>query len=162
MGIRRCKQLVVSSLLMLFLFACSNNNEFYYEFHSFESASWDESFICEFEVVIEDTVSLYDVLIEVRNNNNYPYRNLWLFVDFKTPEGKVRSDTLNCELADEFGKWYGKGLSLFDQDLPYDLAVSYPNTGTYKYSIRQGMREKELQGITDVGIKIRKAVNNIR
>lgn len=141
--------------LLLILPACSQN-EIFSEFRSFPKAEWDKQEAIRFEVPIHDTESTYDVLIELRNNNHYPFRNIWLFIDYKTPGGSMRSDTLCTDLADVYGKWYGNGLSLYAYSFPYQVQVQYPDTGTYVYTIRQGMRENVLKGISDIGLRISK------
>jgi gliding motility-associated lipoprotein GldH len=147
------KGLFFCLLTIIVSIACSTN-EVYYDYRSFRNSTWTEDSICMFKVPLADTLSLYDVYVELRNNDDYPYRNLWLFITLETPDGKARQDTLNCEMADEFGKWHGKGLSLYTLSLPYDISVQFPDSGTYTYSIRHGMREKNLKGISDVGLRI--------
>ena len=67
-----------------------------------------------------------------------------------------RADTISADLADVYGKWYGKGMSLYNLSIPYETSVLFPDTGIYVYSIRQGMRENPLKGITDIGLKVSK------
>lgn len=102
---------------------------------------------------------LFDVSLEIRNNNDYPFRNIWLFVDFQAPGGDVRTDTVGVDLADVYGKWHGSGISLYSLSIPYEKAVRFPQKGAYTYSIRQGMRENPLKGISDIGLKISKKVD---
>ena len=146
-------------IVLVFLCCACSNKEIFSEFHSFPSSVWDKDNIVQFEVAVTDTISYHDVVIEVRSNDDYQFRNLWLFVNFKTPDGKVRSDTINGELADMYGKWHGKGISLYTLPLPFEQSVMYPVSGTYTYSIRQGMRENPLKGISDIGLRISKQAN---
>jgi gliding motility-associated lipoprotein GldH len=141
--------------LFVFLFSCSQK-EVFYEFRSFPQAKWDQQEVARFEVSIHDNSIPYDVFLEIRNDNNYSFRNLWLFVDYENPNRQLRSDTVYVELADIYGKWYGRGISLYDYSFPYELNVQYPDTGRCVYTVRQGMRENPLRGISDVGLKILK------
>ena len=70
----------------------------------------DKEYYFTFEV--KDISVPYDLTLEVRNNNLYPYQNLWLFCSEEQPIGPLRRDTIECMLADEFGKWHGHGISL--------------------------------------------------
>ena len=142
--------------LFLILFSSCSEKEIFSEYHSIPNAEWDQNDILKFEATIQDTQSYYDVFLELRNNNNYSFRNIWLFVDYETPSGEIRSDTLNAELADMYGKWYGKGISLYTYKFPYGFDIQYKDTGTYVYTIRQGMRQNPLKGISDVGLRISK------
>jgi gliding motility-associated lipoprotein GldH len=143
-------------LLFLFVTACSQKEEVFYEFRSFPKSKWDQREAIRFEVPIKDLTHTYDVSIELRNNNDYPFKNIWLFVDYQTPEGKIRQDTLGTDLADEYGKWHGSGISLYSYSFLYEENVQYPDTGIYIYTIRQGMRENPLKGLSDIGLRISK------
>ena len=156
---RHCDRVRQSSLLLVLLLilttAC-NSKEAFSEFHSFPEATWERSERANFEVFIPDSRQRYDIFLEIRNNNDYPFRNLWLFVDITTPDGQQRRDTINAELADVYGKWYGKGVSLYSYSFPYELNIQYPDTGTFTYSVTQGMRRELLKGISDVGLTVLK------
>jgi gliding motility-associated lipoprotein GldH len=143
---------------LLFLSACSQP-EIFSEFHSFPEAEWARSEKANFDVNIEDSSLKYDVFLEIRNNNDYPFSNLWLFVNITAPDGKQRMDTINVELADIYGKWYGKGISLYSYSFPYDSDMHYPGSGVYTYSVRQGMREEILEGISDIGLTVLKKID---
>ncbi|MDR3340868.1 MAG: gliding motility lipoprotein GldH [Candidatus Symbiothrix sp.] len=140
-------------IAVLSLIACSHK-EVFFEFHSIKNAIWDRSEKAVFEVNIKDNAKPFAISLEVRSNNDYPFRNIWLFVDFKTPGSTIRTDTVSADLADIYGKWYGKGISLYSLSIPYEPHFLFPDTGTYSYTIRQGMRENPLIGISDIGLKV--------
>ena len=141
--------------MMLGMFSCTHN-EVFFEYHSFTNAEWNRDNPAVFHVNITDNSQPYDVSIELRNDNSYPFSNIWLFVDYKMPDGSVRADTIGVELADAYGKWYGKGMSLYNLSINYEKTVLFPDTGIYIYSITQGMRENILNGISDIGLKVSK------
>jgi len=145
-------------ILFLFLVSCSHN-EIFFEYHSFKQEGWDRKDAAVFHINIDNTTDLFDVLLEIRNNNDYPFRNIWLFVDSQPPGGNVRTDTISVDLADAYGKWNGKGISLYSLTVSYETAIRFPQEGTYTYSIRQGMSENPLKGISDIGLKISKKIN---
>ena len=145
-------------ILLLFLASCSNN-EVFFEYHSFKRSGWDRHSAAVYPVHINNTADLFDISLEIRNNNDYLFRNIWLFVDFQTPESHVRTDTISVDLADVYGKWHGKGISLYSLVIPYKTSVRFPQKGVYTYSVRQGMRENPLKGISDIGLKVSKKTN---
>ncbi|MDL2224438.1 gliding motility lipoprotein GldH [Bacteroidales bacterium OttesenSCG-928-M06] len=145
-------------LILSVLVSCTEK-DFFSEYHSISNAKWNQEDTLGFTFQVYDTLSYYDVFLELRHNNNYPFQNIWLFIDYQTPSGLVRSDTLNAELADVYGKWYGKGIGLHSYSFPYAFHIQYKDTGTYIYNIRQGMRENPLNGINDVGLRISKKAN---
>jgi gliding motility-associated lipoprotein GldH len=74
------------------------------------------------------------------------------------PNGKFSTDTLECILADEKGKWLGKGLGdIYDNQIPFKRNVRFPQAGTYVFEIQQGMRSDNIPLIMDVGLRIEKA-----
>ncbi|MDR2056974.1 MAG: gliding motility lipoprotein GldH [Dysgonamonadaceae bacterium] len=153
MNIRKIKYIPLWSLLF-FGVTCARE-EIFSEFHSFREAEWVRNEKVHFEIEINDNTPNYEVLLEIRNNNNYPFQNIWLFIDITTPAGQQRTDTVNIELADVYGKWYGRGISLYTYSVPFEQNVRYPLPGIYTYSIRQGMREEVLKGISDIGLTVK-------
>jgi len=135
--------------------SCSHK-EVFFEYHSFAKNEWNRNDTAVFKVKIEENSQPYNVSFELRNNDAYPFSNIWLFVDYKMPDGKSRTDTIGADLADIYGKWYGKGLSLYNLSIPYETTVFFPDSGTYSYSVRQGMRVESLKGISDIGLKVSK------
>jgi len=153
MRYHRCIWIICYVWIFTFCISC-NSRELYHEFISFTSSGWKVDQSSRFVFTVTDTLSACNTFIEVRNSNDYIYRNLWLFVDFQTPDGFIRTDTLNCLLADEYGKWLGKGFSLFTNQFPYQLQYQFPHTGNYSWTIRHGIRENELKGISDIGVRV--------
>ncbi|MDR3061674.1 MAG: gliding motility lipoprotein GldH [Dysgonamonadaceae bacterium] len=141
-------------LLLTVLSACSGKRDAYFQFKGIENAHWNKNTVYNFVVNMTDTVNTYNIFLEVRNKESYPFRNLWLFVDLRTPEGKLRKDTVNCELADAMGQWHGKGSNLHTLSFPFDQGFRFRIPGTYVYSVKQGMREDELKGISDIGLRV--------
>ena len=47
----------------------------------------------------KDTTGVYNLFLNVRNNNDYPYNNLFLIVSLNQPDGKVLVDTLEYQMA---------------------------------------------------------------
>ncbi|MCL2650467.1 MAG: gliding motility lipoprotein GldH [Candidatus Azobacteroides sp.] len=137
------------------LSACTNKNT-YTCFRSFKNAEWDKDSIPHFEINISDTINPHQIFVETRNNNLYPYQNIWLFIEIKTPSGNIRKDTLSFDLADNFGKWYGKGINIHRLVVPYEKSIIFRQQGNYTFSIRHGMRDDVLKGISEVGIKLTK------
>jgi gliding motility-associated lipoprotein GldH len=146
----------VPAIVLLLLLSACEKGDIYLQFHSFAGAEWNKEEAATFEVPIHDNTTPYHVTIHLRNNNRYPYRNLWLFVDYQTPNGQRRTDTLSVDLADAYGKWYGTGISLYNHSLPYQTGVQYADTGTHTYTLRHGMRADVLRGIADIGVRVRR------
>ena len=109
----------------------------------------------QFETVINDTLSLYSISLDIRNTTDYAYSNLFLFLDIEFPDGRILRDTIECTLADRRGQWTGSGFGRlrFNRFLFRDH-VWFPAEGAYIFRIHHGMREDTLHGIADAGIRI--------
>jgi gliding motility-associated lipoprotein GldH len=108
-----------------------------------------------FEVPISDTTTSNNVIFTVRNGSAYPFRNIYLFASTTSPDGKTITDTLQYNLADEKGKWYGNGFGdIHELNLPYKSNIFFPRKGIYVFKVQHGMRTEDLKGIYDFGLKI--------
>ncbi|MDR1119886.1 MAG: gliding motility lipoprotein GldH [Dysgonamonadaceae bacterium] len=136
------------------LVACSRQ-ELFCRFQAIEESVWHRDSVVRFEVSVSDTLSPCNVSIALRNNDRYPYKNIWLFVSVQKPSGELRRDTIECQLADNYGKWYGKGISLYELSIPYETGFTYSQSGVYVYTIAQAMRDDFLTGMSEVGLQVR-------
>lgn len=121
-------------------------------------AAWDADNKIIFETHIADTISLYDLYINIRNTGNFKYSNLYIFVDVFMPDGRIERDTIECILADTQGKWLGKSGSgsVWDNHILFNRKTRFPKAGKYIFRFEQAMREKELEHIMDVGLRVEK------
>ena len=113
-----------------------------------------------FEVYIEDTVSMHNLYINIRNTSMYPMRNLYLFIETTAPSGHTLTDTVEVILADDKGKWYGSGLGdIWDLSQLYKQNIRFAQKGKYSFRYEQAMRTENLPFILDVGLRIEKNPN---
>jgi gliding motility-associated lipoprotein GldH len=119
--------------------------------------TWKLADIPTFKVPITDTLNSNNVIFFIRNGSSYPFRNIFIFVTTTSPDGKQITDTLQYNLADEKGRWYGKGAGdIHELNLPYKSNVFFPKKGTYDFKIQHGMRVENLKGVYDFGLRIEK------
>ena len=146
--------------VLISLFSCDPQKD-YEKYQEIEGANWKKENIINFEFVAEDTILPHNLYINIRNTGNYPYSNIYLFVTMEGPNGNLLKDTVNCILADNRGKWLGKGVGdLWDLKMPYFGGFKFAHKGKYTISFEQAMRvEDGLKGITDVGLRIEKIKN---
>lgn len=122
--------------------------------------AWDRSFTPEFGFAVTDTVSQYDLVIDIRHTGDYPFSDLYLFVDMYGPDGRHARDTVECRLADPTGRWYGKGTGFIFAGRTVAARVLYrhgsrfPAAGDYRIRLEQAMRTERLEGVLDVGVSV--------
>jgi len=146
------------------LVSCNKNVVFSKYERIEETKGWPAKQLINFETEITDTNQLYDVYINVRNAETYPFKNLFMFLHTTYPDGKMSVDTIECILANEQGHWLGKGLGdLYDNAILFKKNTRFQHAGKYKFGFEQVMRygnKNEIDPlflIMDVGITIEKA-----
>jgi gliding motility-associated lipoprotein GldH len=157
------KALMLNNIIILFasvlVIGCSAPPAFenYQEIVD-ETWSLEDTIVSNFPIL--DTLQSYNFFVNLRNNNNYNYSNLYVFIYTSFPNGKNMTDTVECVLAHPDGRWIGSGFgSVYDNRIMYKYKKRFPLTGEYQVRIIHAMREKELPGIMDVGFRLEKTTN---
>ncbi len=146
----------LSLILLVGVISCDRKRVFesYYELNK---NGWNKDSVVVFNAMITDTVKNHNLYVNIRNKGAYAYSNIYLFMTIGSPDGKMRTDTVEFTLADPSGRWRGSGLGdLYDNQIIYKSSVAFPHKGKYEFQIKQGMRDNVLQGIRDIGIRIEK------
>ena len=116
---------------------------------------WQAEETIEFTWEVEDTIGTFDFFLDVRHDQTYPFSNLYLFLEFSFPNGRLSRDTLGCDLADVRGQWYGSGFgNLVDHRIGFHRETRFPLKGEYGLVVRHAMRKDPLPGITDIGFRL--------
>ncbi len=142
-------------ILVIFLTSCDSNMVFDSSF-TLPANGWNEKSAVEFkDVVVSDTLALYNFYISVRNTDAYRFSNFYLFLTTKLPNGKLGRDTIEIKLAELNGKWLGQGFGHYkDNQILVRKALRFPVSGKYDFLIEHAMRQEVLTGINNVGIRI--------
>ncbi len=151
------KTLFQSLLIMagLLLITSCSQHSIYNEHVDLKNGKWFKDNSAHFEVTITDTSGLYNYFITLRHNTDYRYSNLYLFLTTQFPDNTYTRDTLECVLADNSGKWFGKGWSNIKEDnILLRQNLKFPMAGKYNFYIQQAMRQDTLKNILSVGINI--------
>jgi gliding motility-associated lipoprotein GldH len=142
--------------LLLLLSSC-NSKVLYTESFVMPEKTWALMNIPVFTVPVSDTINSNNVIFTIRTGSSYPFRNIYLFVTTTSPDGKSITDTLQYNIADEKGKWYGKGFGdIHELSLPYKSNVYFPVKGSFQFKIQHGMRIEDLKGVYDFGLRVEK------
>ena len=148
-------------LLLIALSTGCDRNRVYEKNLRIPGAEWINTNVPYFNVTINDTSAAHNIYINVRNSGKYRYSNLYLFITTKAPNGNTLKDTMDIILADNRGKWLGKGLGdIYFNQILYKKNIRFPYRGIYTFQIEQAMREDTLHDITDIGLRVEKAVQS--
>jgi gliding motility-associated lipoprotein GldH len=140
-----------------FLLSC-DDGAVYHRFQPIKNNSWNKQDIVDFLIdsLFVDPYKRYDVELEIVNNNQYPYRNIWLLVQQNMTDTAFVSDTVEITLADPQGKWLGKGSAgLYQLSVPYKTSVTLDSMRAYLVRIRQVMKDNPIKGIEKVGVLVK-------
>lgn len=153
-----------SNLLLFFvlisLISCDEKRIF--DEYRATGGSWKKDNIIQFDFEEKDTTKVYNLFINIRNNNDYPFNNLFVIVALKRPDGFVKRDTLQYEMTYPDGTLLGDGFSdVKESKLFYKQNFRFSKPGKYKIQIQQANRQtgkvtgvEELLGVTEVGFRI--------
>lgn len=150
---------------LLLLVSC-DKTRVYDEYRSLPN-EWHKDSVMSFKLEAPDTLKNYNLFINLRNNSDYRYSNLYLITEIHFPYGKVISDTLQYEMAKPTGEWLGTGFGeVKESKLWYKENFRFPEAGEYTVNIQQAMRKRDsvkgiekLVGVTEVGFRIENSTN---
>jgi len=144
----------------LLLIGCDKNGVFD-QYHAIPKLGWHTDSIQRFNLEMKDSLVPHNVYINIRNNNSYPFSNLFMIAKVEYPGGKKQVDTLEYEMALPNGEWLGEGSSIKENKLWFKENFQFQEKGIYKINVTQVMRSNGsaegmtyLQGITDVGLRV--------
>lgn len=147
-------------ILISFLLVSCDSNRLFEKNISIDNDVWSLEQVPIFEFENMDTISEVQLVVNIRHSSIYPFSNLWLFIQTKSPDGITQIDTLETTLSQKDGKWLGDGLGGI-WDLQTDFKkVRLNKPGVYTFNIEQAMRHgnlskiEQLPGVMEIGLRI--------
>ena len=155
---------ILNKLLLILVVICiiSCDEKRVFDEYKTVGSAWNKDSIVSFKLPKLDANKKYNLFVNVRDNNDFPYNNLFLIVSLEQPNKKVKVDTLEYQMAEPDGTLLGDGFTdVKENKLFYKQNESFSQKGDYKIKIQQAVRQtgkivgdKELKGITEVGFRI--------
>ncbi len=152
--------------VLVFITSCDKKRAF--DEYKKVGNSWHKDSIATFAFKQNEVSKNYNLFVNIRDNSNYKFSNLYLIVSMEHPNGFTKVDTLQYLMANPDGTLLGDGFTdVKDSKLFYKENFKFPKKGKYIVRIQQALRktgnvtgEKTLDGITDVGFRIEKISEN--
>ena len=152
------------SIVLVFgflMFSCDDKTDFN-QYKSIDDKGWEANSKVLFEFDVKDTISPKNLFINIRNNSDFEFSNLYLITELVFPNQSKVVDTLQYEMADASGKFLGAGFTeIKESKLFYKEKKAFPISGKYMFNVRHAMRKNGevnpiefLKGIQDVGLSI--------
>lgn len=159
----KIKNSLLFIIVAILLVSCDKNRVF--DEYKSVGNSWHKDSIVTFKLPKLDSAKKYNLFVNVRDNNDYPFDNLFLIVSMEQPNKKTLVDTLEYKMANPDGTLMGDGFSdIKENKLFYKKEVNFNLKGDYKVKIQHAVRQKgkvvginTLNGITEVGFRIESA-----
>ncbi len=147
-------------LVWFTLFSCDKNRVF--DQYKSTGESWHKDSIVSFDFTPKDSTQKYNLFLTVRNNNNYPFQNLFLIVEMNQGNKKSIIDTLEYVMANPDGTLLGNGMTdTKESKLFYKENFTFSHTQPHTFYIQQAVRQQNkiegvenLEGITEIGLRI--------
>jgi len=155
-------------IIVLLLFISCSKPPFFTRYKNIDNNTWAIDKSIDFNIAVTDTLSAYNIFINIRNTDQYPYSNLFLVVTETYQNTILQIDTLEYEMADARGHWLGSGYSSVKENkLIYKTNYTFPKKGQYSFNIVHAVRkngrvfgDEFLKGISDVGLQIENTKSN--
>ena len=142
-------------LLLLILASCQES--FYYsDSKAFDEDAWGYQDSLEFKVNIADTTTHFDLMLDLIHSADYPFQNIYVYINTQFPNGKRFGKEVNIDLANKLGVWQGKCSGDWcNVRVNLQQNAFFNETGDYTFTLKQYMRTDTLQGIRKVGFNLR-------
>lgn len=139
---------------LLTVFLSCDRSAWFEQFITLPDARWHADSAAVFTFQTPDTLNGYDLEIILRSNENFPYSNLYLFLERQGENSNV-IDTLEHLMTLPDGRWTGKGYGAMKENLiRYKLNYRFEENEKINLFVRHGMRDVYLKGVEDVGFRI--------
>ena len=143
------------AVLASVLFVACDKNRIYEKNIAINKYVWSSEFTPSYTVEIKDTDVLYNLYLNIRHAEIYPYQNIWLLLTTQFPDSTSSSKRLEVVLANDEGKWFGEGMGdIWDYRVLIQENAFFTRPGFYTFKLTQNMRQDPLPGIMAVGIRI--------
>ena len=80
--------------IVLLLVASCTDQLAYFNYQSTDNGNWGKDQVMEFRFSDLDSTQSYNMYITLRNDEHYPYSNLFLIAEMSSPDGTSHRDTL--------------------------------------------------------------------
>lgn len=154
-------------IFLVILLASCDGNKIYDTYQPIDNNRWSIENSIDFKVNIQEVSQPLNVFLNIRNDKNYAFRNLYVISKMTFPNGLSIKDTLEYKMCDAFGNWLGNGVTDVKNNQLFFLEnYLFTEKGIYQFEFTHAMRKRgdlnglqELEGVKDVGLRIEKSQN---
>lgn len=139
----------ISLLLAVIATACVGSGYRASSYRHIPAGGWAYGVPLDFVISLPDSAETDDILLDISHDNTYPYSNLWVEMTIGS-----RVDTLNIDLCDAAGHWYGRGMEgRYQLEVPVAAGVTLADSSVV--TLRHIMRVDTVRGISQIGLTVK-------
>lgn len=117
---------------------------------------WKYSDSLAFNFEIQDTSHTYNLLLDIEHHKDYLYENIYCKIHTYAPNVPTRQQQISFQLADKMGTWKGDCSGDYcTATIALLTNTSFTATGNYKVVLEQFTRQKDLEGVKSLQLKIK-------
>ncbi|HMX03270.1 MAG TPA: gliding motility lipoprotein GldH [Chitinophagales bacterium] len=153
----RAYSILFSVLVTCFVAAGCEQSRVFDKNTPIDKSGWAYGTALSYEVQINDTTQSYNLYINVRHTDAYPYNNIWINMTTTFPDGTKQTTKVDVPLSEPEGEWMGNcvdGICFNTTLIKSDFFL--PQKGKYTFTLEQDMRMNPVPDILDVGIRVEK------
>lgn len=143
-------------LVLISVVSCQS--DYYFSQIEIPKDAWTYNNSVEFIFPVEDTISTYDMHLEIDHLDSYPFQNLYMKLVTELPNDSIYYQTVSFELSDKAGYWLGTcqgpncGIKI-----PIQTNIHFTQIGQYRLTLNQFTRTDSLTGIGQIALRISEA-----
>lgn len=144
-------------LISALLLASCADQPYYQKSYSFQGNQWNQDVKPTFKIEVSDTTKAYDFMLTLRTTTDYGFSNVWIYLNTKTPNGERGREPFELKIANEDGSWAGKKTGTVVENQLIFSRRKLPQKGTYYFTLEQGVTQKNLPEVLDIGLQVDEA-----
>jgi gliding motility-associated lipoprotein GldH len=117
--------------------------------------TWAYQDTLNFGFEVQDTMILYDMVLNIQHRSEYAYRNIYTKIYTQFPDNQRIQQVLSLEVSEPSGKSVGKcsgGNCVVEVVLQPD--AFFNKAGKYQLTLAQFMRTDSLKGIESIAFRV--------
>jgi gliding motility-associated lipoprotein GldH len=117
--------------------------------------TWVYQDTLNFGFEVKDTMTLYDMVLNIKHQSDYAYRNVYTKIHTQFPDNQRIQQVLSLDVSEPSGKSVGKcsgGKCSVEVVLQPD--AFFNKVGKYQITLAQFMRTDSLKGIESIAFRV--------
>lgn len=137
----------ICSISLLSIISCNNDCEIIDSFEV-DAEGWVYGDSLSFELTAEDTLSQYDLVLELEHNIDFSFQNLYVRSTTHFPSDKSIQDVISLNLGDIAGRWNGEcKRSGCTAGILLRSKFRFSELGEHRIVFEQFSREATIEGV---------------